>query len=66
MGIEVIHVTHEQLADIDRFEAFCDHLAARLRFKRRSKTEAMLGRRDALRSELFGSWETLGGGLAVT
>lgn len=66
MGIEVIHVTHEQLADIDRFEAFCDHLAARLRFKRRSKTEAMLNRRDTLRSELFGSWETLGGGLAVT
>ncbi|TXF35132.1 hypothetical protein E4J93_07235 [Collinsella sp. BA40] len=66
MGIEVIHVTHEQLTDIDRFEAFCDHLAARLRFKRRSKTEAMLNRRDTLRSELFGSWETLGGGLAVT
>lgn len=65
MGIEVIPVTHEQLADIDRFEAFCDHLAARLRFKRRSKTEAMLNRRDALRSELFGSWETLGGGLTV-
>ena len=63
MNIEVIQVTHAQIMDERSFETFCDYLAHKLQVKRAPKTTRMATRAQALRSEVLGSWDSLGGGL---
>lgn len=63
MNIEVIQVTHAQIMDERSFETFCDYLAHKLQVKRAPKTTRMATRAQTLRSEVLGSWDSLGGGL---
>ena len=60
MGIDVVLLTSEQLADARRFRETAAYLARRLGIARGPKTPAMLAREEALRRDLFIDWETLG------
>lgn len=59
MGLEVINVTYGQISDPRRFEALAELVAERLGEGRPPRDDAFLRRREALRAELFASWERL-------
>lgn len=61
MGIEVIRITYQQIADRLKFDAFARHLAKRLGVRQRPATHAMLAAEDELRKAIFVNWRDVGG-----
>mgnify|MGYP000762292515 CR=1 FL=1 len=60
MGIEVVHLTSEQLSNAERFRETASYLAKKLGIMRKPKSPKMLEREQKLRRSLFINWETLG------
>ncbi len=60
MGIEVVHLTSEQLSNAERFRETASYLAKMLGITRKPKSPKMLERELELRRNLFIDWETLG------
>lgn len=58
MGMDVILLTREQLADQERFDAFLGHLRRKLGARKRAKSKTALRAVPTLREHLFGEWET--------
>lgn len=58
MGIEVILLTRDQLAEQERFNAFADHLRRKLGVRKRCKSQAALQAASTLRRYLFEDWAT--------
>lgn len=60
MGIEVIRITYEQIADERRFEIFGAYLAKKLGVQMRSPAPKTARATQELREQLFCDWEQVG------
>lgn len=58
MGMDVILLTKEQLAEQVRFDTLVGHLRRKLGVRKRAKSKTALREATALREHLFGDWET--------
>ena len=59
MGVNVLPLTHAQLTNPARFDAFCDAIALARGLERKPRTEKQARAAEQLRTELFIDWAAL-------
>ena len=59
MGVNVLPLTHAQLTNPARFDAFCDAIALARGLERKPRTEKQARAAEQLRTELFIDWAEL-------
>ena len=59
-GIEVIHLTHEQISDDEQASVIAETLRKKLGVRLSAPSVELLRKRAQLRSEVLVDWETLG------